>query len=101
METKISKVLKIDAEELQERAEMLKAMAHPTRIAMIEMLYEDKELTVSEIHKTLDIEQAVASNHLGILKNKNILQCRREGKKMFYSLKMENIHNVVQCMLDK
>ena len=100
METKISKILKIDASELQERAEMLKAMAHPTRIAMIEMLYEDKELTVSEIHNTLEIEQAVASNHLGILKNKNIVKCHRDGKKMYYSLKMQNVHNVVQCMLD-
>jgi len=100
METKISKILKIDASELQERAEMLKAMAHPTRIAMIEMLYEDKELTVSEIHNTLEIEQAVASNHLGILKSKNIVKCHRDGKKMYYSLKMQNVHNVVQCMLD-
>ncbi|MCK5781652.1 MAG: winged helix-turn-helix transcriptional regulator [Flavobacteriales bacterium] len=100
METKISKILKIDAEELQERAEMLKAMAHPTRIAMIEMLYHDKEMTVTEIHSSLDIEQAVASNHLGILKNKNIVKCHREGKKMFYSLKMQNVHSVIQCMLD-
>ena len=100
MENKISKILKIDAELLQERAEMLKAMAHPTRIAMIEMLYEDKELTVTEIHKSLEIEQAVASNHLSILKNKNILKCRRDGKKMLYSIKLDNIHSVVQCMLD-
>jgi DNA-binding transcriptional ArsR family regulator len=100
METNISKVLKMDAETLQERSEMLKAMAHPTRIAMIEMLYEDRELTVTEIHSTLDIEQAVASNHLSILKSKNILKCRREGKKMFYSLKLDSVHNVVQCMLN-
>ena len=100
MENKISKILKIDAELLQERAEMLKAMAHPTRIAMIEMLYEDKELTVTEIHNTLEIEQAVASNHLSILKNKSILRCRRDGKKMLYSIKLNNIHNVIQCMLD-
>lgn len=101
MDTKISKVLNIDVEQLQEKAEMLKAMAHPARIAMIEMLYEDNELSVSEIHKTLDLEQAVASNHLSILKGKNILKCRREGKKMFYSLKVESVHNVIQCMLNK
>ena len=100
MDTNISKILKMDASLLQERAEMLKAMAHPTRIAMIEMLYQDEELTVTEIHNTLKIEQAVASNHLSILKSRNILKCRREGKKMFYSLKVENVHNVVQCMLD-
>ena len=99
MESKISRILRMDADVLRERAETLKAMAHPTRIAMIEMLYEGKELTVTEIHKTLDIEQAVASNHLSILKNKNILKCRREGKKMLYSVKLENVHDVVQCMI--
>ncbi len=100
MQNKISKILKMDAGVLLERADMLKAIAHPTRIAMIEMLYEDKELTVTEIHKTLEIEQAVASNHLSILKNKSILKCRRDGKKMLYSIKLDNIHSVVQCMLD-
>jgi DNA-binding transcriptional ArsR family regulator len=99
METKVSRVLHIDPERLQERAEMLKAMAHPMRIGIIEMLYEHTELTVTKIHENLGIEQAVASNHLSILKSRDILKCRREGKKMFYSLKEESVHNVIQCML--
>ncbi|MCK5824735.1 MAG: helix-turn-helix transcriptional regulator [Ichthyobacteriaceae bacterium] len=99
MNTSISKIMKIDVEELQKRADMLKAMAHPTRIAMIEMLYQGKELTVTKIHNSLEIEQAVASNHLGILKSKDIVQCRREGKMVYYSLKVETVHNIIQCML--
>lgn len=99
METKISKVLNIDATKLQEKSDILKAMAHPIRIAIIEMLHERKHLNVSKIYDILGIEQAVASSHLSVLKNKNILHCKREGKNIIYSIKLKNIHKVIDCMI--
>ncbi len=89
---------KIQPEELERCALMLKAIAHPTRIAIIELLSEQERLSVTEIYEQLGIEQAVASHHLGILKNKNVLISVREGKNMLYELKYKQIQNVIECM---
>lgn len=77
---------------------MLKAIAHPMRIAIIGLLEEGLELTVTEIHEKLGIEQSTTSHHLGILKDKDVLISRREGKNTFYSLKHENLKNIINCV---
>ena len=58
---------------LEDATETLRAIAHPIRIAIVDMLFKNKELSVSEIHEQLQIEQAVASHHLRILKNKKVV----------------------------
>lgn len=75
-----------DLEFLEQATEKLKAMAHPIRFVIIEMLSRENELTVTDIHEKLDIEQAVASHHLRILKNQNVVKVSRDGKNSFYSL---------------
>lgn len=66
---------------------MMRAIAHPIRIAMIDLLREEKKLTVTEIYEELDIEQAVASHHLRILKDRDVLMAQRDGKNTYYFLK--------------
>ncbi len=88
----------LSAVKLEQMASKLKAIAHPTRIAIIEMLSGEKCLSVTEIYITLDIEQAAASHHLNIMKNKGILDSRREGKKIYYSLQNEALADVMRCV---
>ncbi|MDG5767951.1 metalloregulator ArsR/SmtB family transcription factor [Balneolales bacterium ANBcel1] len=83
---------------LEKCASILKAIAHPLRIAIIELLEEHEKLSVSEIHEKLDVEQAVASHHLGILKNKGVLISTREGKNMRYELKHRQITQIIEIM---
>jgi len=87
-----------DLEHLEKAANRLKAMAHPLRIAIIEMLDTNGPLSVSAIFANLDIEQASASHHLNILKNRGILKSERIGKKIIYSLNNEIIGEIVQCL---
>ena len=61
----------LDLQKLEMAASRLRAMAHPMRIAIIELLTNNQKLTVTEIYDNLGIEQASASHHLNILKNKN------------------------------
>lgn len=65
----------------------MRAIAHPIRIAIIDLLREEKKLTVTEIYEELDIEQAVASHHLRILKDRDVLMAQRDGKNTYYFLK--------------
>jgi DNA-binding transcriptional ArsR family regulator len=88
----------IDPGQFERAANMLKAIAHPMRIAIIGLLEEGQELTVTEIHENLGIEQSTTSHHLGILKDKDVLISRREGKNTFYSLKHENLKNIINCV---
>jgi DNA-binding transcriptional ArsR family regulator len=88
----------IDPEKLERAANMLKAIAHPIRISIVGCLEDGKKRTVSEIHNQLGIEQAAASHHLGILKDKGVLASKREGKNTFYFLKHENLKTVLNCI---
>lgn len=87
-----------DIKHLEKAANRLKAMAHPVRIAIIEMLEAEGPLCVSDIFVKLDIEQASASHHLNILKNRDILKSERTGKNIIYSLNNEIIGELVQCL---
>lgn len=94
----VMKIKDLDAELLERAANMLKAIAHPMRIAILNHLEDGKRLTVTEIHTLLDIEQSTASHHLGILKDKGVLGSVREGKNTFYFLKHDSLRNIVECV---
>ncbi|MCK9218630.1 MAG: metalloregulator ArsR/SmtB family transcription factor [Bacteroidales bacterium] len=88
----------LDIQKLETAASKLRAIAHPMRIAIIELLTNNKQLTVTEIYERLNIEQASASHHLNILKNKGLLASKRNGKMIYYSLKMEALSNIIDCI---
>ena len=90
--------MKIDISNLESAANTLKAIAHPLRISIVDILDSNNELTVTEIYETLGIEQAVASHHLSILKNKNVLEVNRVGKNCFYKLKHPQLAQVLKCI---
>ena len=89
---------KIQIEQLELAASKLRAMAHPMRIAIIDLLHDGNQMSVTEIYKKLKIEQAAASHHLNILKNKGLLESKREGKMIFYSLKHNRLMEIIECL---
>lgn len=92
------KLDQLKTEQLEKAANMLKAMAHPMRIAILSYLEDGRRLTVTQIHELLQIEQSTTSHHLGILKDKGVLISKREGKNTFYSLKNSNLKHIVDCI---
>jgi DNA-binding transcriptional ArsR family regulator len=90
--------VQIKIEKLEQAASKLRAMAHPMRIAIIDILHDGNQMSVTDIYKKLKIEQAAASHHLNILKNKGVLASRRDGKKIFYSIKNQVLTEIVDCL---
>jgi DNA-binding transcriptional ArsR family regulator len=90
----------LDAETLEKAAGMLKAIAHPIRISIVSYLEDGRKRTVTEIHKKLRIEQATASHHLVILKDRGVLSSKREGKNTWYFLKHANLKNILNSVAD-
>jgi DNA-binding transcriptional ArsR family regulator len=85
-------------EQLEKAANILKAIAHPMRIAILEFLENGNKMTVTQIHNLLGLEQSTTSHHLGILKDKGILASKREGKNTRYFLKYKNIGQILECL---
>lgn len=67
------------------KAEFFKALAHPGRIKILEALREG-EKTVTEIQALLDDEPASASQHLAVLRMKDLVVGRKEGTSVYYSV---------------
>lgn len=81
----------------QFKAEFFQALAHPTRIAIVEQLRAG-ELSAGKLIERLGIEQANASQHLAVLRAKNILVSRKAGNQVFYSVRNPLIIDVLDIM---
>jgi DNA-binding transcriptional ArsR family regulator len=88
-------IIELSPETLEKAANMLKAIAHPVRILIVQYLEDGKKRTVTEIYKKLGIEQATASHHLVILRDRGVLSSTREGKNSWYFLRHPNLKNVL------
>lgn len=82
-------------QKLEMTATFLKAISHPMRIAILELLSDGGSKSVTQIYQRLGLEQAVASHHLGLLKNKGVLNSKRVGKNIYYSLKTDKIVDLI------
>ena len=83
----------------QFKAEVFQALAHPTRIALVEQLRLE-ELSVGQLCEKVGIEQANASQHLAILRGKHIVQTRKAGNQIFYSLRDPAFGKVLEALRD-
>ena len=81
----------------QFKAALFQALAHPTRIAILEML-RDGELPVATLIENLAIEPANASQHFTVLRTKHLITKRKEGNQVFYSVRDPLIIEVLDIM---
>lgn len=68
------------------KAEILQALAHPTRIAIVEQL-RNGEATAGALIARLGLDQANASQHLALLRSRQIVSHRKAGSQVHYSLR--------------
>ena len=69
----------------EDASEMLKALAHPTRLQIIAGLLKN-ECNVAQIQKNLGVPQSTISQHLRVLRNYGIIRARPEGAKRCYKV---------------
>jgi DNA-binding transcriptional ArsR family regulator len=81
----------------QFKADFFQALAHPTRIAIVEQL-RNGELSAGALMERLGVEQANVSQHLGVLRAKKILVNRKAGNQVFYSVRDPLITEVLDLM---
>ena len=81
----------------QFKAEIFHALAHPTRIAIVELL-RTGEMPAGRIIERLVLEQANASQHFSVLRSKQVVVNRKEGNQVFYSLRDPGLIEVLDIL---
>lgn len=81
---------------LQARARIMKALAHPSRIFIVERLRK-REHCVCELTAMIGADISTVSKHLAVLKNAGIVQDERRGVQIFYSLKCPCVVDFFSC----
>ena len=85
------------AEWLEENAHVFKALAHPTRLLIVEEI-ADEEKCVCELTEMIANDISTVSKHLSVLKNAGIVADRKQGNMVFYRLKMPCILGFFSCI---
>lgn len=85
-------------DKLERVASMLKTISHPLRLGIVQLLDVHERLSVNEICESLACEQSLVSHHLSYMKLQGLLTSRREGKNIYYSLKLKQILQVIECV---
>ena len=84
---------------LEARAEIFKALGHPTRLAIVDMLARG-ERCVCEIHERIDADMSTVSRHLAVLRNVGLLSSDKRGNQVFYRLECPCITSFYTCLED-
>ena len=81
----------------QARARVAKALAHPSRLLMLDAL-QDGERCVCELTELVGADQSTVSKHLAVLKQAGLVDDRKDGVKMHYRLKVRCLAGFWQCI---
>ncbi len=89
--------LKIDQARIERAAEVLKTVAHPLRLRIVELL-ESGEKSVTELKDLLGATQPLTSQHLSQMRMRGVLGSRREGTLVYYSISNPDVVKVIHCI---
>ncbi len=80
------------------RAKVIKAMAHPTRLFVVEELSQHGQKCVCELTAMIGADISTVSRHLAILKHAGIVTDEKHGAQVFYRLTMDCVLNFLSCV---
>ncbi|MBN1909078.1 MAG: winged helix-turn-helix transcriptional regulator, partial [Pirellulales bacterium] len=80
------------------RARVIKAMAHPTRLFIVEELARVEERCVCELTEMIGADMSTVSRHLALLKEAGIIEDRKQGSMVFYRLRMKCVLKFLECV---
>ena len=84
--------VRFSSDKLNYSCNLMRALAHPLRLKILEYIDQRGETNVNKIYHTLQIEQSITSQHLKILRLAGVVNGRRDGKKVYYTIN----YNVVK-----
>jgi len=80
------------------RADILKALAHPARLLIVDELSKHGERCVCELTKLIGSDMSTVSRHLALLKGAGIVEDEKRGQMVFYRLRVPCITSLFECI---
>lgn len=90
----------LEASELERAAEVLKTVAHPMRLQIVDLL-DKGEQTVTALCQLLGAQQPYVSQQLNLMKAKGVLSSRRSGNQVYYVLADPRVSKIIQCVREQ
>jgi len=87
----------MDIELYKRKAQIIKVLAHPSRLIMIDALAEG-EICVCDLQRLVGADMSTVSKHLSVMKNAGIVTDRKEGLKVFYRLRVPCVMRFFDCI---
>lgn len=88
----------INDDKLQVSSEILRALAHPLRMKILEFIDQNEVINVNKIYNTLKLEQSITSQHLRILRMAGLVATERDGKFIHYKVDYDKLSNTVKAI---
>jgi ArsR family transcriptional regulator, zinc-responsive transcriptional repressor len=85
---------------LDQAAECLKAIAHPHRLRIVQMLLGGR-YTVGQLAEACEIHSHMASEHLRLMQRCGFLQSERDGRQVYYRVTEPHLANILRCIEDR
>jgi ArsR family transcriptional regulator len=98
-EMELSTTPPIQEKELTRSTEILRALAHPLRMQILEFIDQNEMINVNKIYSSLRLEQSITSQHLRILRQAGLVETERRGKFIHYRLKYGKLKHTMAAIL--
>lgn len=89
-----------ELEALGQAAECLRALAHPHRLRMVQMLLQG-DFAVGELAAACKLPTPMASEHLRLMQRCGFLTSEKEGRKVYYHVAEPHLKNILKCIEDR
>lgn len=90
--------LPLNPQHIRKTAVILRAINHPLRQQILQIIFSKQKITVTELYIALRLEQSVASQHLAILRRAGFVKTHRNGKFIQYSVSEKKIESLEQLI---
>lgn len=100
-EVATSAKVEINVKKITSAGNLFKAVSHPLRLKIISFIEKQQETCVNSIYNTLKLEQSITSQHLKTLRSLEVVNARKDGKKVMYSVnvkKFQAINNALEAL---
>ncbi|HCW05210.1 MAG TPA: transcriptional regulator [Clostridium sp.] len=93
--------MEVNFEKLEEVSELLKVLAHPVRLCIVNGLLKKGECNVSHMQHCLDLPQSTISQHLQKLKTAGLIKGERKGLEIIYRLVDERVAKIIELLISE
>lgn len=87
-----------DNDKLQVSTEIMRALAHPLRLRILEFIDRNGKINVNKIYNTLNLEQSITSQHLKVLRLAGVVKQQKQGKYVLYSIEYDLVERASRAV---